>query len=117
MAISMPAGIVTLLLASFVAPFGSIDLGSLAFYGAIDLIGVTHAVIITSAWPGVSFVVGMLIFRERGSLAKAAGIVLMMASVVLAVEPGKQRDRIEEGRPSRNASHDRPGLPPSAAIV
>ena len=63
----------------------SFGLGYLSFFASIRLIGVSRASIIGSAWPGVSFLVGLWLFGERLSWTKAAGFLLLMGSVVLIV--------------------------------
>ncbi|HRU05425.1 MAG TPA: DMT family transporter [Candidatus Brocadiia bacterium] len=62
----------------------SFGLAYAAFYGSMKPIGAAKAVVITAAWPGVSFVAGVAILGERITPAKAAGFVLLALSVALA---------------------------------
>lgn len=63
----------------------SFAIGYLTFFASIGSIGVTRAVIITSAWPLISFVVGIALYREALTPGKIAGVVLLVASVYLVI--------------------------------
>ena len=63
----------------------SFGLAYLAFFSSIRSIGVAKAGIITAAWPAISFVAGVTLYRERISFAKIIGFVLLMGSVLLTV--------------------------------
>ncbi len=63
----------------------SFALGYGAFFAAIRHLGVTRAVIITSAWPMISFAAGVLGFGEPAPARNLAGVALLMASVYLIV--------------------------------
>ncbi len=39
--------------------------------------------IVTSTWPMVSFLVGLTLFRERASVRKVMGMILLVGSVLL----------------------------------
>jgi drug/metabolite transporter (DMT)-like permease len=56
-----------------------------AFYLSIKHLGVTRAGIITASWPLVSFVLGLAIYRESITPGKILGVILVMASVFLAI--------------------------------
>ena len=60
-------------------------LGYGCFYFSIKHLGVTRAGIITASWPLVSFALGLTLYRESVTPAKIAGVLLIMASVFLAV--------------------------------
>lgn len=64
---------------------GSLGLGYWAFFEAIYNIGVAKAVIITTAWPLVSCLIGFLFFKEKVSMLKIMGALLLIGSAVLAV--------------------------------
>jgi len=66
--------------------FFSFGLAYFAFFTSWDYIGMTPAVIVTSTWPAVSFVVGLILFRERLTWSKALGFVLLMAGACFAME-------------------------------
>lgn len=63
----------------------SFAVGYLAFFASIETIGVTKAVIITTAWPVISFMAGIILYKEQISARKIAGVALLLASVYLVV--------------------------------
>jgi drug/metabolite transporter (DMT)-like permease len=62
----------------------SFALGYTALFLSIPLLGVSLASVITGTWPAVSVVIGFALFREPMNVAKLTGIVLLIASAVLA---------------------------------
>ena len=64
----------------------SFGIGYFAMFAAIKQIGNAPSVVITSAWPAVCFIVGLVMFRERLTGLKALGFALMMASVLLVIK-------------------------------
>ncbi|MFH1969437.1 MAG: DMT family transporter [Verrucomicrobiota bacterium] len=63
----------------------SFAVGYCAFFTAMQYIGVTRAVIITSAWPIISFVVGLWLYREHLSVQKVLGLLMLVTSVYLVM--------------------------------
>ena len=63
----------------------SFGLAYYTFYYAILRLGVTRTAVITASWPLVSFAVGLAFYRERVTAAKCCGIVLIAASIVMAL--------------------------------
>lgn len=64
----------------------SFGVGYLAFYASMQDIGLANASILTSTWPAVSFVVGIVLYRERLSVMKITGFGLLMASMFLIIK-------------------------------
>jgi len=56
-----------------------------ALFASFTFIGVTRASVITTAWPAIPIVLGLTIYRERITLAKTFGIILIIVSVLLVV--------------------------------
>lgn len=63
----------------------SFGLGYCAFFAAIRTIGLTEAVIITQAWPVISFCVGIRLYREALTVEKLIGMLLLVGSVYLVL--------------------------------
>lgn len=63
----------------------SFGAGYLMNFAAIAAIGVTRTVVITGAWPAVSFVLGLTLYRERATPVKLAGFALLMAGATLVM--------------------------------
>lgn len=63
----------------------SFGLAFYLFFYAMEHIGASRATIITSGWPLVSCVVGLVFLREKLYWRKVVGIVLIMVSVGLVV--------------------------------
>jgi len=62
----------------------SFALGYWAFFESIRVLGVNQASVITGCWPAIGVAAGIVVFREPMNLQKIAGIVLFIASAVLA---------------------------------
>lgn len=60
-------------------------LGYVAFFISIEHLGVTRASVITASWPLISFLAGLVFYKEALSPAKLLGMLIIMASVFLAV--------------------------------
>lgn len=63
----------------------SFGLGYCAFFLAMKYVGIVKAVIITSTWPMVSFVIGLLLYREKLSSRKVIGVILLLLSVYIVM--------------------------------
>jgi drug/metabolite transporter (DMT)-like permease len=64
----------------------SFGVGYLLFFAAFPFIGVTSTVIITTAWPAIMFVVGVVVFRERITAAKLLGAALLALSACVLID-------------------------------
>jgi len=62
----------------------SFALGYWAFFESIRILGVNEASVITGCWPAIGVAAGIVVFREPMNLQKLVGIVLFIASTVLA---------------------------------
>ena len=56
-----------------------------SFYLSIKHLGVTKACIITASWPLVSFLLGLILYKESITPGKILGVLLIMSSVFLAI--------------------------------
>lgn len=59
-----------------------------AFFAAIAMLGehgLMRANIVAATWPLVAFAVGLTLFRERITVAKVVGVILLTASVFLVI--------------------------------
>jgi len=63
----------------------SFGLAYCAFFASMRLIGLTTAVIITQAWPVISFCVGIRLYREPLTLGKLVGMAFLISSVYLVM--------------------------------
>lgn len=63
----------------------SCGLGYFLFFTTIQILGVTRATIITTSWPLISTMAGVMIYQEILTRRKIAGILLIMASVLLTL--------------------------------
>ncbi len=63
----------------------SFGIGYCAFFAAMNYIGISKTVIITSAWPLVSFLVGLVLYKESLNICKAVGVGLLVLSVYLII--------------------------------
>jgi len=62
----------------------SFGVGYCMFFAAMNYIGINRTVIITSAWPLIAFLVGILLYREKVTFRKIAGTVLLIGSIYIA---------------------------------
>lgn len=63
----------------------SFGIGYLAYFAAIGRIGVTKSVIITTGWPLIAMVMGFILFKEKFTLFKKLGGILLIVSVILTM--------------------------------